>query len=86
MHYSLQAYLEVIADADKYKALLDTALDRAALRKVEAGQANTISKSAYPENFKDEVMWTEWEVKLEKIYPQSMGSMVCLCHILCSLR
>ena len=51
-----------MVDAGEYKALLFTALDCATLRKVGFDQADTISKAADPERFKDERTWTEWEV------------------------
>ena len=43
-----------ISDAKEYKDLLDIALYRGMIRKVEADQADTISKAADTETFKDE--------------------------------
>ena len=54
--------LMVIANADEYQALLVTALDWAALRKVGSNPANTMSKVADQSKFKDERTWPEWEV------------------------
>ena len=42
------ASLTEIADAKEYKALMGTALNRATLKKVEADQAETISKASDP--------------------------------------
>ena len=54
-----------IAYYKEYKALLGIALDSATLRKVEANQANTISKTADSGKFKDECTWPKWEIKSE---------------------
>ena len=63
--YSRTASLTGITDAEEYKALLGTALDRAKQKKVESDQAETIRKAAYPGEFKDKHTWTECEVKLK---------------------
>ena len=54
---SCTASLTGIADNEEYKALLGTALDLETLRKVEANQANTISKAADPVKLKDECIF-----------------------------
>ena len=54
-----------ITNADAHKALWGTALDSAALRKVEVDQAYTISKAAGPGKFKDDRMWPEGQVEFE---------------------
>ena len=36
-------------------------IQRAALRKEEDDQVDTISKAVYPEKFKDERKWPDWE-------------------------
>ena len=59
---SRAASLPGIDDAEEYKAILGIALDRATLRKVEADQADTISKAADPLKFKYKCTWPEWEV------------------------
>ena len=56
---SCTSYLTVIADTDKYKDLLDIALDHATLRKFESNQADTLSKSSDSGKFKDERAWTD---------------------------
>ena len=48
------ASLTGIADVKEYKSLLVTDLDRSTLKKVEADQANTITKAEDPGKFKDE--------------------------------
>ena len=62
---SSTASLTGIAYSEEYKSLLVTTMDRATLRKADADQADTISKAAYPGNFKDEYTWPKWEVKFE---------------------
>ena len=54
-----------IAYYKEYKALLGIALDSAMLRKVEANQADNISKTADSGKFKDECTWPKWEIKSE---------------------
>ena len=50
-----------INDADAMKAALTVAIERAATRKVEADQVDTVSKAADPGKFKDERRWPDWE-------------------------
>ena len=45
------ASIQDIAGAEEFKQLLDTSIQRAALRKVEDDQVDTISKAADPESF-----------------------------------
>ena len=58
---SLQPTIAGIADANAFKDALTTAIDRAETRKVEAEQADTVSKAADPGKFKDERKWPDWE-------------------------
>ena len=62
---SRTASLTGIADAEEYKALLGTTLDRATLINVEAYQADTISNAGNLVKFKEKRTWHEWEVKFE---------------------
>ena len=49
-----------INDPDGFCNALDTALDRARVRKIELDQCDTVSKAADPGKFKDERKWPEW--------------------------
>ena len=51
------ASIQDIADAEEFKQLLNTLIQRAALRKVEDNQVDTISKAADPGKFQDERKW-----------------------------
>ena len=53
--------IQDIADAEKFKQLLNTLIQRAALRKVEDNQVNTISKAANLGKFRDKRKWPDWE-------------------------
>ena len=55
------ASIDGIQDADEFQGILDVAIQRAALRKVEDDQVETISKVADPGKFKDERKWPDWE-------------------------
>ena len=55
------ASIQDIADAEEFKQLLDTSIQRAALRKVEDDHVNTISKAADPGKFRDKRKWPDWE-------------------------
>ena len=44
-----------------FRNALDVAFDRAAVRKIEKEQSDTVSKAADPGKFKDERKWPEWE-------------------------
>lgn len=48
-------------DADSFRVALDTAFNRAEVRRVEKEQSDTVSKAADPGKFKDEKKWPEWE-------------------------
>ena len=50
-----------IADANKFREIIDISIQWAALRKVEDDQVDTISKAADPGKFKDERKWPDWE-------------------------
>ena len=50
-----------VQDVDEFRGILDVAIQRAALRKVEDDQVETISKAADPGKFKDERKWPDWE-------------------------
>ena len=50
-----------VEDADEFRGILDVAIQRAALQKVEDNQVETISKAADPGKFKDEHKWPDWE-------------------------
>ena len=54
-------YIDGVQDADEFRGILDVAIWRAALRKVEDHQVETISKAADPGKFKDERNWPDWE-------------------------
>ena len=43
-----------IADANEFREMIDISIQRAALRKVEDDQVDTISKAADPRKIKDE--------------------------------
>ena len=47
------ASINDVQDADEFQGILDVAIQRAALRKVEDDQVETISKAADPGKFKD---------------------------------
>ena len=47
-------------DADAFRNALETASDRADVRKIEKDQSDTVSKAADPGKFKDERKWPEW--------------------------
>ena len=51
------ASIQDIADAEEFKQLLNTSIQRAELRKVEDDQVDTISKAANPGKFRDERKW-----------------------------
>jgi hypothetical protein len=53
--------LEVINDAEQFKAALDEASQRADVRKIEKDQSDTVSKAAEEGKFKDDRKWPEWE-------------------------
>ena len=55
------ASINDIQDADEFRGILDMAIQRAALRKVEDDQVETVSKAADPGKFKDERKWPDWE-------------------------
>ena len=55
------ASIDGIQDADEFQGILDVAIQRAALRKVEDDQVKSISKAASPGKFKDEHKWPDWE-------------------------
>ena len=50
-----------IADANEFREIIDTSIQRATLQKVEDDQVDTISKAADPGKFKDERKWPDWE-------------------------
>ena len=50
-----------INNADQFRAALTEANRRAAVRKVESEQSETVSKAADPGKFKDERKWSTWE-------------------------
>ena len=50
-----------IADANKFREIIDISIQRAALQKVEDDQVDMISKAADPGKFKDERKWPDWE-------------------------
>ena len=56
---SCMASFTGVSDAEEYKSVLYTVLYRATIRKVEANQADTISKVANPGKFKDKRTWIE---------------------------
>ena len=55
------ASIDSIQDADEFQDILDVAIQRAALRKEEDDQVETVSKAADPGKFKDERKWPDWE-------------------------
>ena len=55
------ASINDVQDADEFQGILNVAIERAALRKVEDDQVKTISKAANPGKFKDERKWPDWE-------------------------
>ena len=55
------ASINDVQDLDEFRGILDVAIQRAALRKVEDDQVETISKAADPGKFKDERKWPDWE-------------------------
>ena len=50
-----------ITDSDEFHQVIKVSIQRAALRKVEDDQVDTISKAADPGKFKDERKWPDWE-------------------------
>ena len=48
-------------DEDEFKEVLTKSIERSETRKVEADQADTVSKAADPGKFKDERKWPDWE-------------------------
>ena len=50
-----------VVDDDALKEVLSVSICRAALRKVDDDQVETISKAADPGKFKDERKWADWE-------------------------
>ena len=50
-----------IADANKFREIIDISIQRAAPRKVEDDQVDTISNVADPGKSKDERKWPDWE-------------------------
>ena len=50
-----------IANANKFREIIDISTQRAALQKVDDDQVDTISKTADPGKFKDERKWPDWE-------------------------
>lgn len=66
-------FLTVITNANEYKALWGTALYWAALRKVEADQADTISKAADMGKFKAKGTWPKWEVSFKNYLSSILG-------------
>ena len=55
------AFTGNIADANEFREIIDISIQRAALRKVEDNQVDTISKAADPGKFQDERKWPDWE-------------------------
>ena len=55
------ASIDSVQDTDEFWGILDVAIQRAALQKVEDNQVVTISKAADPRKFKDERKWPNWE-------------------------
>ena len=50
-----------MADANKFREVIDISIQRAALQKVEDNQVDMIRKAADPGKFKDERKWPDWE-------------------------
>ena len=50
-----------ITDSDEFHQVIKVSIQRAALRRVEDDQVDTISKAADPGKFKDERKWPDWE-------------------------
>ena len=50
-----------IANANKFREVIDISIHRTALRKAEDDQVDTISKASDPGKFKDERKWPNWE-------------------------
>ena len=50
-----------IADANKFREIIDISIQRAALRKVEDDEVDMISKAADPRKFKEKRKWPDWE-------------------------
>ena len=63
-----------IADVNESREIIDISIRRAALRKVEDDQVDTISKAADPEKLKDERKWTDWEPAFETFLSMIPGS------------
>ena len=58
------ASINDVQDVDEFRGILDVAIQRAALWKVEDNHVETISKAADPGKFKDERKWPDWEPAL----------------------
>ena len=54
------ASINDVQDVDEFRGILDLAIQRAALRKVEDDQVKTISNAANPGKFKDKRKWPFW--------------------------
>ena len=63
-----------IDDAEEFKQLLNSSIQRAALRKVENDQVGTISKAANLGKFQDERKWLDWEPALVNYLSTISGS------------
>ena len=57
-------FIDGVQDAEEFRGILDVAIQRAALQKVEDNQVETISNAADPGKFKDERKWSDWEPAL----------------------
>ena len=69
-----------IADANEFREIIDISIQRAALRKVEDDQVDTISKAADPGKFKDERKWPDWEPAFVNYLSTIPGSYHVPCH------
>ena len=67
-----------IADANKFREIIDISIHRAALRKVEDDQVDMISKAADPGKFKDERKWPDWEPA--SVCPRYLAPIMCPYH------
>ena len=68
------ASIDGVQDADEFQGILNVAIQRAALRKVEDNQVETISKAADPGKFKDERKWPDWEPVITNYLSKIPGS------------
>ena len=59
--YYRMASINDVQDEDEFRGILDVAIQRTSLRKVEDDQVETISKAANPGKFKDERKWPDCE-------------------------